>query len=142
MNPENITLVVFMGYLTHLFKENHLLDFYTIYSHSSMNQTDIINDPLISKIMTGIHKSSPSSTKYKEIMVYKLSNNVDVPTDYQLCDTLLSQYKLLVNNQGLLVEECILKKDEISELNEVFNFPSDFQVNVAPFDTRTMILIC
>ncbi|KAM9954311.1 hypothetical protein ACTFIW_003852 [Dictyostelium discoideum] len=33
------------------------------------------------------------------------SNNVDVPTDYQLSDTLIGQYKHLVNNQGLLVEE-------------------------------------
>ncbi|KAM9972541.1 hypothetical protein ACTFIR_011908 [Dictyostelium discoideum] len=64
------------------------------------------------------------------------SNNVDVPTDYQLSDTLLGQLKHMVNNQGLLVEEeCILKKDEISELNKVFNFPSNFQVNVAPFGT-------
>ncbi|KAM9972481.1 hypothetical protein ACTFIW_000474 [Dictyostelium discoideum] len=64
------------------------------------------------------------------------SNNVDVPTDYQLSDTLFGQYKHMVNNQGLLVkEECILKKDEISELNKVFNFPSNFQVNVAPFGT-------
>ncbi|KAM9955052.1 hypothetical protein ACTFIW_008716 [Dictyostelium discoideum] len=64
------------------------------------------------------------------------SNNVDVPTDYQLSDTLLGQYKHMVNNQGLFVEEeCILKKDEISELNKVFNFPSNFQVNVAPFGT-------
>ncbi|KAM9955083.1 hypothetical protein ACTFIW_008747 [Dictyostelium discoideum] len=62
------------------------------------------------------------------------SNNVDVPTDHQLSDTLLVLYKHMVNNQGLLVEEeCILKKDEISELNKVFNFPSNFQVNVAPF---------
>ncbi|KAM9957072.1 hypothetical protein ACTFIR_003809 [Dictyostelium discoideum] len=39
-------------------------------------------------------------------------------------------------NQGLLVEEeCILKKDEIFESNKVFNFPSNFQVNVAPFGT-------
>ncbi|KAM9979647.1 hypothetical protein ACTFIY_008885 [Dictyostelium cf. discoideum] len=35
----------------------------------------------------------------------------------------------------LVEEECILKKDEISELNKVFNFPSNFQVNVAPFGT-------
>ncbi|KAM9974058.1 hypothetical protein ACTFIR_009400 [Dictyostelium discoideum] len=59
------------------------------------------------------------------------SNNVDVPTEYQLSNTLLGQYKHMVNNQGLLVEEeCILKKDEKSELNRVFNFPSNFQVNV------------
>ncbi|KAM9955291.1 hypothetical protein ACTFIW_003743 [Dictyostelium discoideum] len=42
----------------------------------------------------------------------------------------------MVNIQGLLVEEeCILKKDEISELNKVFNLPSNFQVKVAPFGT-------
>ncbi|KAM9975919.1 hypothetical protein ACTFIR_009760 [Dictyostelium discoideum] len=40
------------------------------------------------------------------------SNNVEVPTDYQLSDTLLCQYKHMVNNQGLLVEEeyCIIKE--------------------------------
>ncbi|KAM9974042.1 hypothetical protein ACTFIR_009384 [Dictyostelium discoideum] len=60
------------------------------------------------------------------------SNNVDVPTDYQLSDTLLGQYKHMVNNQGLLVEEeCILKKDEIS----------NFQVNVAPFGTPEGITV-
>ncbi|KAM9962791.1 hypothetical protein ACTFIR_005708 [Dictyostelium discoideum] len=70
------------------------------------------------------------------------SNNIDVPTDYQLSDTLLGQYKHMVNNQGLLVEEeCILKKDEISELNKVFNFPSNFQVNVAPFGTSEGITV-
>ncbi|KAM9943654.1 hypothetical protein ACTFIT_001943 [Dictyostelium discoideum] len=70
------------------------------------------------------------------------SNNVDVPTDYQLSVTLLDQYKHMVNNQGLLVEEeCILKKDEISELNKVFNFPSNFQVNVAPFGTPEGITV-
>ncbi|KAM9985670.1 hypothetical protein ACTFIZ_012367 [Dictyostelium cf. discoideum] len=47
------------------------------------------------------------------------SNDVDVPTEYQLSDTLLGQYKHMVNNQGLLVEEeCILKKEEISEMNK------------------------
>ncbi|KAM9955006.1 hypothetical protein ACTFIW_000836 [Dictyostelium discoideum] len=55
------------------------------------------------------------------------SNNVDIPTDY---------------HQGLLVEEeCILNKDEISELNKVFNFPSNFQVNVAPFGTPEGITV-
>ncbi|KAM9967304.1 hypothetical protein ACTFIR_007544 [Dictyostelium discoideum] len=39
------------------------------------------------------------------------SNNVDVSTDCLLSDSLLGQYKNMVNNQGLLVEEeCILKK--------------------------------
>ncbi|KAM9994402.1 hypothetical protein ACTFIZ_007554 [Dictyostelium cf. discoideum] len=64
------------------------------------------------------------------------SNDVDVPTEYQLSDTLLGQYKHMVNNHGLLVkEECILNKEEISEMNKVFNFPSNFSVNVAPFGT-------
>ncbi|KAM9975451.1 hypothetical protein ACTFIW_013332 [Dictyostelium discoideum] len=51
-------------------------------------------------------------------------------------------YKHMVNNKGLLVEEeCILKKDEISQLNKVFNFPSNFQVNVAPFGTHEGITV-
>ncbi|EAL73843.1 hypothetical protein DDB_G0267212 [Dictyostelium discoideum AX4] len=285
---------VFMDYLTRLFKHKPPLAFSTINGHRSVlnqllllrNQTDIVNDPFISRIMTNIHKLRPSSAKYKEIwdanQVFKhlstikvipkytytallnktfvlckmfglarspdlfkwsfkgliitpdsikgpvinakeqrngvvsileltslddtnsqvcpnviehsknkkfskekmksmedqinnlslaftrfmkepmfysnknsrsqpshdnsdteneqsedeSSNNFDVSTDYQLSDTLLGQYKHMVNNQGLLVEEeCILKKDEISELNKVFNFPSNFQVNVAPFIT-------
>ncbi|KAN0045049.1 hypothetical protein ACTA71_006577 [Dictyostelium dimigraforme] len=32
-------------------------------------------------------------------------------------------------------EVCILKKNEISEMNKLFNFPSNLQVNVAPFGT-------
>ncbi|KAM9954737.1 hypothetical protein ACTFIW_003337 [Dictyostelium discoideum] len=66
------------------------------------------------------------------------SNNVDVPTDYQLSDTLLGQYKHMVKS---VEEECILKRDEISELNKVFNFPSNFQVNVAPFGTPKDITV-
>ncbi|KAN0023516.1 hypothetical protein ACTFIV_007902 [Dictyostelium citrinum] len=59
-----------------------------------------------------------------------------VPTDNQLSDTLLDQYKALINNQGLLVEEdCILKKSEISEVNKKFSFPLNFQVNISPFGT-------
>ncbi|KAM9954687.1 hypothetical protein ACTFIW_003287 [Dictyostelium discoideum] len=62
--------------------------------------------------------------------------HLDVPTDYQLLNTLLGQYEHLVNKEGLLVEkECILKKYEIFEWNKVFNFQSNFQVNVAPFGT-------
>ncbi|KAM9997180.1 hypothetical protein ACTFIZ_007931 [Dictyostelium cf. discoideum] len=55
------------------------------------------------------------------------SNDVDVPTEYQLSDTLLGSIQAY--------EECILKKEEISEMNKVFNFPSNFSVNVAPFGT-------
>ncbi|KAM9954732.1 hypothetical protein ACTFIW_003332 [Dictyostelium discoideum] len=72
LNPANITLVVFMDYLTHLFKHKPPLAFSTINGHFSMlnqllllkNQTDIVNDPFITRIMTGIHKLRPSSAKY------------------------------------------------------------------------------
>ncbi|KAM9985661.1 hypothetical protein ACTFIZ_012348 [Dictyostelium cf. discoideum] len=75
LDPSNITLVVFMDYLTHLFKIKPPLSFSTINNHRSMlnqllllrNQTDIVNDPFIARIMTGIHKLRPSSAKYKEI---------------------------------------------------------------------------
>ncbi|KAM9997156.1 hypothetical protein ACTFIZ_007955 [Dictyostelium cf. discoideum] len=75
LDPSSITLVVFMDYLTHLFKIKHPLAFSTINNHRSMlnqllllrNQTDIVNDPFITRIMTGIHKLRPSSAKYKEI---------------------------------------------------------------------------
>ncbi|KAM9954210.1 hypothetical protein ACTFIW_003751 [Dictyostelium discoideum] len=69
------TLVVFMDYLTHLFKHKPPLDFSTINGHRSilnqllllMNQTDIVNYPFITRIMTGINKLRPSSAKYQEI---------------------------------------------------------------------------
>ncbi|KAM9999510.1 hypothetical protein ACTFIY_004598 [Dictyostelium cf. discoideum] len=75
LNPANITLVVFMDYLTHLFKVKPPLAFSTITSHRTMlnqllllrNQTDIVNDPFITRIMTGIRKLRPSSAKYQEI---------------------------------------------------------------------------
>ncbi|KAN0001068.1 hypothetical protein ACTFIZ_002291 [Dictyostelium cf. discoideum] len=81
---------------------------------------------------TTVNNNEASSSQSDD----ETSNDVDVPTEYQLSDTLLCQYKHMVNNQGLLVEEeCILKKEEISEMNKVFNFPSNFSVNVAPFGT-------
>ncbi|KAM9974269.1 hypothetical protein ACTFIR_012790 [Dictyostelium discoideum] len=57
LNPANITLVVFMDYLTHLFKHKPPLAFSTINVHRSMlnqllllkNQTDIVNDPFLYK---------------------------------------------------------------------------------------------
>ncbi|KAM9997168.1 hypothetical protein ACTFIZ_007907 [Dictyostelium cf. discoideum] len=75
LDPSSITLVMFMDYLTHLFKIKPPLAFSTINNHRSMlnqllllrNQTDIVNDPFITRIMTGIHKLLPSSAKYKEI---------------------------------------------------------------------------
>ncbi|KAM9985676.1 hypothetical protein ACTFIZ_012325, partial [Dictyostelium cf. discoideum] len=55
LDPSNISLVVFMDYLTYMFKIRPL------------NQADIVNDPFITRIMTGIHKLRPSYSKYKEI---------------------------------------------------------------------------
>ncbi|KAM9957083.1 hypothetical protein ACTFIR_003820 [Dictyostelium discoideum] len=94
LNPANITLVVFMDYLTHLFKHKPPLAFSTINGHRSMlnqllllkNQTDIVNDPFITRIMTGIHKLRPSSAKYQEIwdanQVFKHLSTIKVIPKY------------------------------------------------------------
>ncbi|KAN0022972.1 hypothetical protein ACTFIU_009055 [Dictyostelium citrinum] len=94
----------------------------------SMNSTKNSSVPSCKRV----HDDSDAEDEDKEERSYTDS----VPTDYQLSDTLLDQFKPLINNQGLLVEEeCILKKSEISEMNKVFSFPTNFQVNVAPFGT-------
>ncbi|KAM9997128.1 hypothetical protein ACTFIZ_007911 [Dictyostelium cf. discoideum] len=113
-----------------------------------MSTTDQINNPSLaftrfmkepmfsSNTASRNQPSHDNSDTESEQSDNETSNDVDVPTEYQLSDTLLGQYKHMVNNQGLLVEkECILKKEEISEMNKVFNFPSNFSVNVAPFGT-------
>ncbi|KAM9972507.1 hypothetical protein ACTFIW_006050 [Dictyostelium discoideum] len=94
LNPAKITLVVFMDYLTHLFKHKPPLAFSTINGHRSMlnqllllkNQTDIVNDPFITRIMTGIHKLRPSSAKYQEIwdanQVFKHLSTIKVIPKY------------------------------------------------------------
>ncbi|KAM9954897.1 hypothetical protein ACTFIW_001000 [Dictyostelium discoideum] len=94
LNTANITLVVFMDYLTHLFKHKPPLAFSTINGHRSMlnqllllkNQTDIVNDPFITRIMTGIHKLRPSSAKYQEIwdanQVFKHLSTIKVIPKY------------------------------------------------------------
>ncbi|KAM9974325.1 hypothetical protein ACTFIR_012846 [Dictyostelium discoideum] len=86
LNPANITLVVFMEYLTHLFKHKPPLAFSTINGHRSMlnqllllkNQTDIVNDPFITRIMTGI--------QYQEIwdanQVFKHLSTIQVIPKY------------------------------------------------------------
>ncbi|KAN0032962.1 hypothetical protein ACTA71_011169 [Dictyostelium dimigraforme] len=70
------------------------------------------------------------------------SDDIDIPSEYQLPEPVFNQFKNIINNQGLLDEEvCILKKNEISEMNKLFNFPSNLQVNVAPFGTPEGISI-
>ncbi|KAM9997158.1 hypothetical protein ACTFIZ_007959 [Dictyostelium cf. discoideum] len=103
----------------------------------SLAFTRFMKEPMFSSNTAS--RSQPShdnSDTESEQSDNETSKDVDVPTECQLYDTLLGQYKHMVNNQGLLVEEeCILKKEEISEMNKVFNFPSNFSVNVAPFGT-------
>ncbi|KAM9957079.1 hypothetical protein ACTFIR_003816 [Dictyostelium discoideum] len=86
LNPANITLVVFMDYLTHLFKHKPPLAFSTINVVTPKNQTDIVNDPFITRIMTGIHKLRPSSAKYQEIwdanQVFKHLSTIKVIPKY------------------------------------------------------------
>ncbi|KAN0036163.1 hypothetical protein ACTA71_005465 [Dictyostelium dimigraforme] len=80
-----------------------------------------------------IHNDSQETIKDKNETSF---DSTDIPSEYMLSDSLLEQYKDLINNQGLLDEEvCILKKNEITDMNKLFNFPSNFQVNVAPFGT-------
>ncbi|KAM9994461.1 hypothetical protein ACTFIZ_012881 [Dictyostelium cf. discoideum] len=103
----------------------------------SLAFTRFMKEPMFSSNTASCNKPShDDSDTESEQSDNETSNDVNVPTEYQLSDTLLGQYKHMVNNQGLLVkEECILKKEEISEMNKVFNFPSNFSVNVAPFGT-------
>ncbi|KAN0032981.1 hypothetical protein ACTA71_011188 [Dictyostelium dimigraforme] len=79
-----------------------------------------------------IHNDSQETIKDKSETSF---DSTDIPSEYMLSNSLLEQYKDLINNQGLLDEVCILKKNEIADVNKLFNFPSNFQVNVAPFGT-------
>ncbi|KAM9994147.1 hypothetical protein ACTFIZ_002952 [Dictyostelium cf. discoideum] len=84
----------------------------------SLAFTRFMKEPMFSSNTASRNKPShDDSDTESEQSEDETSNDVDVPTEYQLSDTLLSQYKHMVNNQGLLVEEeCILKKEEISEI--------------------------
>ncbi|KAM9954233.1 hypothetical protein ACTFIW_003774 [Dictyostelium discoideum] len=99
-------------------------------------EINIIVLPTLSSSGIDISKFKSHSTR-SAMASLLLSNNVPFHivkkmSRWKSNDT----YKYMVNNQGLLIEEeCILKKDKISELNKVFNFPSNFQVDVAPFGT-------
>ncbi|KAM9985607.1 hypothetical protein ACTFIZ_000246 [Dictyostelium cf. discoideum] len=103
----------------------------------SLALTRFTKEPIFSSNTSSLNQPSHNnSDTQSEQSGDETSKDVDVSTEYQLSDTLLGQYKHMVNNQGLLVEEeCILNKEEISEMNKVFNFPSNFSVNVAPFGT-------
>ncbi|KAM9943638.1 hypothetical protein ACTFIT_001927 [Dictyostelium discoideum] len=120
LNPANITLVVFIDYLTHLFKHKPPLAFSTINGHRSMlnqllllrNQTDIVNDPFITRIMTGIHKLRPSSAKYKEIwdanQVFKHLSTIKVIPKYTYT-ALLNKTLVLCKMFGLARSSDLVK---------------------------------
>ncbi|EAL73831.1 hypothetical protein DDB_G0267188 [Dictyostelium discoideum AX4] len=99
LNPANITLVVFMDYLTHLLL---LL----------RNQTDIVNAPFITRIMTGIHKLRPSSAKYKEIwdanQVFKHLSTIKVIPKYTYT-ALLNKTLVLCKMFGLARSSDLVK---------------------------------
>ncbi|KAN0045659.1 hypothetical protein ACTA71_006037 [Dictyostelium dimigraforme] len=90
LDPSDITLVVFMDYLTYLFKLVPSLAYATINGHRSMlnqllhlyNKSDIVNDPFIARLMAGIHKLRPASAKYNEIwdanLVFKYLSKINV----------------------------------------------------------------
>ncbi|KAN0040730.1 hypothetical protein ACTA71_009068 [Dictyostelium dimigraforme] len=89
LDPSDITLVVFMDYLTYLFKLVPSLAYSTINGHRSMlnqllhlyNKSDIVNDPFIARLMAGIHKLRPASAKYNEIwdanLVFKYLSKIN-----------------------------------------------------------------
>ncbi|KAM9957070.1 hypothetical protein ACTFIR_003807 [Dictyostelium discoideum] len=120
LNPAKITLVVFMDYLTHLFKHKLPLAFSTINGHRSMlnqllplkNQTDIVNDPFITRIMTGIHKLRPSSAKYQEIwdanQVFKHLSTIKVIPKYTYT-ALLKKTLVLCKMLGLARSSDLVK---------------------------------
>ncbi|KAM9985681.1 hypothetical protein ACTFIZ_012331 [Dictyostelium cf. discoideum] len=81
----------------------------------SLALTRFMKEPMFSSNAASRNKPShDNSDPESEQSDDETSNDVDVPTEYQLSDTLLGQYKHMVNNQGLLVEE---------------------ELNVAPFGT-------
>ncbi|KAM9952522.1 hypothetical protein ACTFIR_007576 [Dictyostelium discoideum] len=120
LNPANVTLFVFMDYLTHLFKHKPPLAFSTINGHRSMlnqllllkNQTDIVNDPFITRIMTGIHKLRPSSAKYQEIwdanQVFKHLSTIKVIPKYTYT-ALLKKTLILCKMFGLAGSSDLVK---------------------------------
>ncbi|KAN0045612.1 hypothetical protein ACTA71_005990 [Dictyostelium dimigraforme] len=72
LDPSDITLVVFMDYLTYLFKLVPSLAYSTINGHRSM----------LNQLMAGIHKLRPASAKYNEIwdanLVFKYLSKINV----------------------------------------------------------------
>ncbi|KAN0040722.1 hypothetical protein ACTA71_009060 [Dictyostelium dimigraforme] len=110
------------------------------FDHRMKAMEEQINN--LSLAFTRLMKESKDSDSTQGDKSDEESDNMDIPSEYQLPEPVFNQFKNIINNQGLLDEEiCILKKNEISEMNKLFNFPSNLQVNVAPFGTPEGISI-
>ncbi|KAM9975314.1 hypothetical protein ACTFIW_010342 [Dictyostelium discoideum] len=76
------------------------------------NQTDIVNDPFITRIMTGIHKLRPSSAKYQEIwdanQVFKHLSTIKVIPKYTY-SALLKKTLVLCKMFGLARSSDLVK---------------------------------
>ncbi|KAM9997129.1 hypothetical protein ACTFIZ_007913 [Dictyostelium cf. discoideum] len=111
LDPSNITLVVFIYYLTHLFKTRPPLAFSTINNHRSMNQNDIVNDPFITRIMTGIHKLRPCLQSIKiwdANKVFKYFSTIKVLPKFTYT-TLLNKTLVLCKMFGLARSSDLVK---------------------------------
>ncbi|KAM9948556.1 hypothetical protein ACTFIT_001907, partial [Dictyostelium discoideum] len=116
---EPSTLKVYSSSYTR-FRNFCTLAFSTINGHRSMlnqllllrNQTDIVNDPFITRIMTGIHKLRPSSAKYKEIwdanQVFKHLSTIKVIPKYTYT-ALLNKTLVLCKMFGLARSSDLVK---------------------------------
>ncbi|KAM9994484.1 hypothetical protein ACTFIZ_012921 [Dictyostelium cf. discoideum] len=70
----------------------------------SLALTRFMKEPMFSSNTSSSNQPShDNSDTESEQSGDETSNDVYVPTEYQLSDTLLCQYKHMVNNQGLLV---------------------------------------
>ncbi|KAN0022975.1 hypothetical protein ACTFIU_009058 [Dictyostelium citrinum] len=125
LDPSNITLVVFMDYLTYLFKLKPPLAYSTINSHRSMlnqllflkNQTDVAHDPFITRIITGIHKLRPSSAKYNEIwdanLVFRYLSTINIYPKFTYNSQLMYTSHDPCNERVMSDISLILKKQQL-----------------------------
>ncbi|KAM9994133.1 hypothetical protein ACTFIZ_002950 [Dictyostelium cf. discoideum] len=95
------------------------------------NQTDIVNDPFITRIMTGIHKLRPSSAKYKEIWdankVFKYLSSIKVLPKFTYTALLNKTFTRIMTGIHKL-RPSSAKYKEIWDANKVFKYLSSIKV--------------
>ncbi|KAM9975739.1 hypothetical protein ACTFIW_000015 [Dictyostelium discoideum] len=72
LNPANITLVVFMDNLTHLFKHKHTLAFSTINGHRSMLNQLLLQQSLSIQLLRSFFKISSQKKVFQEVLEGKI----------------------------------------------------------------------